>query len=40
MLFSEHPDGTRIRMLKARYTSLEPGPSMVSNLDWTTLRPY
>ncbi len=40
VLFIEHPEGTRIRMLKARYTTLRPGTDIVSSLDWSALRPY
>lgn len=40
VLFVRHPDGTRIRVLKARYDTLRAGFDIVEPLDWTGLRPY
>jgi hypothetical protein len=40
VIFSRHPNGTRIRVLKSRYGTMRPGPDTVEPIEWTSLRPY
>jgi hypothetical protein len=41
LLFQKDGDGTRIRVLRSRYTSMEKAPSIAaSGIDWQGLRPY
>ena len=40
VLFSRHPRGTRILVLKARYDTLKSGPGQVEPFDWVSVRPY
>jgi hypothetical protein len=40
VLFSEHPDGTRIRLLKTRYDSMAGGLDIVEPIDYDDVRPY
>jgi hypothetical protein len=40
VLFSRHPDGTRIRVLRTRYDTVLPGFDLIEGLDWASLRPY
>ncbi len=40
VLFSRHPDGTRIRVLQSAYDTMRPSLDLVEGLDWLSLRPY
>jgi hypothetical protein len=40
VLFSRHPRGTRIQVLKTRYSTMKAGPSEVEPFDWRSVRPY
>jgi hypothetical protein len=40
VLFARHPDGTRLRVLRAGYQTLRPSIDLVERLDWLSLRPY
>jgi hypothetical protein len=40
VLFTRDPDGTRIRVLRARYDGVRAGFDVVEPLDWSTVRPY
>jgi hypothetical protein len=39
-LFSRHPRGTQIRVLKTRYSTMKVGPREVEPFDWRSVRPY
>jgi hypothetical protein len=40
VLFSRHPNGTLIRVLKTRYSTMKAGPREVEPFDWRSVRPY
>jgi len=40
VLFGRHPRGTRIQVLKTRYSTMKAGPSEVEPFDWRSVRPY
>jgi hypothetical protein len=40
VLFSKHPEGTRILLLKARYDTMQVGLDIVESIDYEDVRPY
>jgi len=40
VLFTRHPQGTHIRILKTRYGAMKSGPARVEPFEWRGLRPY
>jgi hypothetical protein len=40
VLFSARGTGTRIRILKARYDTVRPGPDWNVSIPWADIRPY
>jgi hypothetical protein len=40
VLFGRHERGTRIQVLKTRYSTMKAGPSEVEPFDWRSVRPY